>query len=60
MTEDGIAGALKVAELDELDDEVATSEPHAASVTTREAAAATSAREAETRDEFTVVTVQPR
>jgi hypothetical protein len=41
-------------------DAVSVSEPHAASAMTRDAAQATSATEEDTREEFTVVTVQPQ
>ncbi|BBZ60577.1 hypothetical protein MMON_18780 [Mycolicibacterium monacense] len=44
---------------DELVDAVSVSEPHAASVTTNDAAQVTSATEEGRRSEFTVVTVQP-
>jgi len=40
-------------------DEVSVSEPHAASVTTNDAAQATSAAEEDTRKQFTAVTLQP-
>lgn len=44
---------------DELAGEASVSEPHAASVRTKDAAQATSATEEDTREEFTAVTLQP-
>ena len=41
-----------------VDDDVSESEPHAASVMVNDAAQATSATEEDTREEFTVVTLQ--
>jgi hypothetical protein len=43
-----------------LADGVSVSEPHAASVMANDAAQATTATEEDTREKFTVVTVQPR
>jgi hypothetical protein len=45
---------------DELADEFSVSDPHAASVTTRDAAQAAMATEEDPREKFTVATVQPR
>jgi len=55
VTEDAITSATEGV----LADEVSVSEPHAASVMTSHAAQATSATEGDTREEFTVVTLQP-
>jgi hypothetical protein len=45
---------------DELAEESSVSDPHAASVTTRDAAQAAMATEEDPREMFTVATVQPR
>ena len=55
VTEDATTSATEGV----LADEGSVSEPHAASVMTNDAAQATSATEEDTREEFTVVTLQP-
>jgi hypothetical protein len=57
VTENGSAAEVLVD--DELADEVSVSDPHAASVVASKAPLATSTTEEDTREKFTVVTLQP-
>jgi hypothetical protein len=56
----GVNTSEEVLADDELADESSVSDPHAASVTTRDAAQAAMATEEDPREKFTVATVQPR